>query len=85
MAYSKTMATTVPVEPDADVDLLRWLARESFERTAASELLQITDFTETVVPWEDIPPKIGQQLGRPVEDFIWHRFTATAVRDAQSV
>ncbi len=85
MAYSKLLATTIPVEPDADLDLLRWLTRESFERTAAAEYLRLTDYTETEVPWEDIPPKVGKQLGAPVEHFQWFRFSATAVRDAQSI
>ena len=81
MPYSRTMTTVVPVDPDADLEVLRWLTRESFERVAAGEYLRLADYREVEVPAEDIPPKLAEQLGRPVEDFLWIEFTATAVRD----
>ena len=80
MAYAKTLTTIVPVDSGDDLELLRWLTRESFERKAESDLLRITEYTETPVDPADIPPKVGTQLGRPVEEFSWFEFTAIAVR-----
>jgi len=81
MAYTRTYHTTVPVLPDADRDLMRWLARESFEVKAEGDGLRIVTYAEDIVPAEDIPPKAGKQLGRPVTDYEWFRFTATATNE----
>lgn len=78
MAYTRTYTTVIPVEPDTDAAVLRWLTRESFERKAAGDLLTIVDFTETKLTAADIPPKAAKQLPRPISDYQWHRFTATA-------
>lgn len=78
MAYTRTYRTVIPVEPDADLEVMRWLMRESFERTAAGDSLCITDYREDEVAAADIPPKVAQDLGRPVGDFVWFAFTATA-------
>lgn len=78
MPYTRTYRTIIPVELDADLDLLRWLSRESFERKADGDGLRIETWSEEQVPADDIPPKAGKQLGRPVESFQWWRFTATA-------
>lgn len=81
MAYTRTYRTTVPVLPDADLDVMRWLTRESFEYKAEGDALRIVSYTEDTVPPIDIPPKAGQQLGRPVGEFVWYRFTATATNE----
>ena len=81
MAYTRTYRTFIPVDPDAAVDVLRWLTRESFERKADGDSLRIVDYTEGTVPAEDIPPKVGKQLGRPVNTFVWHRFEAKATNE----
>lgn len=78
MAYTKRLRAVIPVDPDVDLEVLRWLTRESFERTAAGENLRIIEFTEAELPADDIPPKVGKQLGRPVTSFAWHRFDAVA-------
>lgn len=57
---------------------MRWLMRESFERTAAGDSLHITDYQEQEVAADDVPPKVANDLGRPVTDFLWFAFTATA-------
>jgi hypothetical protein len=43
--------------------------------------LRIVTYAEDTVPAEDIPPKAGKQLGRPVTDYEWFRFTATATNE----
>ncbi len=78
MAYSKTYRTTVPLPPDTDLEVARWLIRESFERKATSDSLRINDYQEESVAPEDIPPKVAEDLGKPVSDFVWFTFTATA-------
>lgn len=78
MAYTRHYNTIVPVLPGADLDVLRWLTRESFERKAAGDCLIIVDYHEDTVAADDIPPKVGKQLDRPVKDYTWRRFTATA-------
>lgn len=78
MAYTRTYRSTIPVLPDADLEVMRWLMRESFEKTAAGDCLRITDYQETEVDAADIPPKIANDLGRPVTDYRWWAFTATA-------
>lgn len=78
MAYTRTYTTVVPVEPGTDMVTLRWLVRESFERKAADDLLTLADYTETELSVDDIPPKAAKQLPRPLSDYTWHKFTATA-------
>lgn len=78
MAYTRHYHTVIPVEPDADLEVLRWLTRESFERRAASDCLHIIDYRESTVAAADIPPKAAKQLGRPLTDYRWFAFEATA-------
>lgn len=75
MAYRKTYRTVVPIEIDADIEVARWLARESFENTAAADCLQIVEYTERELAIDDIPPRVLGQLGRPLSDFRWFEFT----------
>lgn len=78
MAYQKQYRTIVPVEHGLDHDQARWLARESFEKRAAADALNIADadYTERQVPVDEIPPKVLEQLGRPLTDFDFFEFTA---------
>ncbi|WVX89643.1 minor tail protein [Mycobacterium phage Feyre] len=76
MGASKQFSTTVPIEPDADIEVARWLARESIERTADNRGMKIHDYTETIVPAADIPPKMGEHLPLPIDAYVWYRFTA---------
>lgn len=78
MAYTRTYRTVVPLEPGADLDIARWLARESFEQKAAGDCLQIVTYAESTVATDDIPPKAAKQLGRPLDYYQWYSFTATA-------
>lgn len=78
MAYTRTYRTIIPVEPDANLEVLRWLARESFERQAGGDSLRITDYRESTVPLEDIPPRAAKELPKPLSDYQFYEFTATA-------
>lgn len=78
MAFTRTYRTVVPVLPGDDIDLLRWLTRESFERKAKDDCLRMIDYAEDMVSADDIPPKAAEQLGRPVTDYQWYAFTGKA-------
>lgn len=78
MAYTRHYHTVIPVEPGADLEVLRWLTRESFTRKAESDCLHIVDYTESTVKLEDIPPKAAKQLSRPLSEYQWLKFEATA-------
>jgi hypothetical protein len=83
-SYRHDYRTVVPLEPDADRELALWLARESFERTAAGDGLTIIDdtFAWREVDLAEFPAeavaKTGSQLGRPAEAFTWVEYTGTA-------
>jgi len=81
MAHEKIYRVIVPVENGADLEVLRWLERESFEKRATADSLQIVDYTERSVSVEDINPKAVEQLGRPATDFDWFEFTGVARLD----
>jgi hypothetical protein len=83
VAYQKVYRTVVPVPRDQSVDdaVTVWLVRESFERTAESNALVLTSFTDLgEVAAEDIPPKAEKQLGRPATAFVWRSFEGVAER-----
>lgn len=90
MPYEKRYKTVVPVPRPAGVGRLsalgrpgehldyrtaRWLGRESFERTAAGDRLDLVEYSERLVPIADVNPLLSETLGRPVEDFEWFEFT----------
>lgn len=82
MPYTRRYHTIVPVEPGVDLDVLRWLVRESFERKAAGDSLRIAEYVEAEIGADEIPPKAAKQLGRPLTDFLWHSFSAVATTNA---
>lgn len=79
MPYTRQYRTVIPLEAGGDADVMRWLAREACERKAAGDCLRVTDWREDRLTPDAIPPKVGKQLGRPITDFEWFAFTATAV------
>jgi hypothetical protein len=81
VAYTRTYRTVVPVAPDADVDLLRWLARESFEQKADGDMLRIISYAESTLRPDQIPPKAAKSLGKPLTDFVFYEFTAQATNE----
>lgn len=76
----KQYRRTIPVEHSADVEQLRWLTRESFDQLAAAEGLRIEEYGEAVVPADQIPAALGEQLPLEVSEYEWREFTAVAVR-----
>jgi hypothetical protein len=78
MPYTKQYRTIVPAEPGTDVELLRWFARESFEKVAAGDFLRIVEYTEQIVDASEIPPRNAELMGRPLTDFQWWLFSAVA-------
>lgn len=76
----KQYRRTIPVEPGSDVEQLRWLTRESFNQMAAAEGLRIEDYSEAVVPADQIPQSLAEQLPLAVSEYEWREFTAVAVR-----
>jgi hypothetical protein len=81
VAYTRTYRTVIPVDSDADLEVLRWLTRESFEVKAEGDALRIIEYSENLVPADTIPPKVGRQLGRPVTTFQWYAFEAKATNE----
>lgn len=78
MAYTRKYHTIAPVEPGSDMNIFRWLVRETFERKATGDMLKIIEYDEKKVDANDLPPKAAEQLGRPLTDFDWYAFTAIA-------
>lgn len=84
MPYTKSYRTTIPIEPGADVEVVRWLTRESFERAAGFDGLTITEYGEREVPWTELPPKAAEHLPLRVDEYTWLEFTGTgAVSETQ--
>lgn len=84
MADQKTYRAVVPLEPDADLDVARWLVRESFELTAAAAGLVIVDYRDDgAVPATRIPKSNGKHLPHPIDAYTWHEFVGTAERPAR--
>lgn len=86
MAFQQELRTIVGIprrdmeKPDAEATLL-WLARESFERVAASEMLELVTFNDAgEFDPEDVPPVQEAALGAPAADFVWREFTGIAAR-----
>ncbi|OHU55922.1 hypothetical protein BKG83_17255 [Mycobacteroides chelonae] len=80
MTAARQLRTLFPQPPDTDVDVLRWLARESFELTAAAEGLHIVEYRASTVPPESIPRAAQDHLDLPIETYTWHEFVAFAER-----
>ena len=78
MAYTRTYQTIIPLDDGVDLEVARWLMRESFERKAAGDALHIDTYVEAEVDAAEIPPKAGKYLPKPISAYRWHQFTATA-------
>ena len=81
MAYEKRYRTVIPVDQaidDDDLDVVRWLARESIEKAADRGDLQVVDYTETIVDPADLPPKAAQPLGGRNDAWRWIAFEGVA-------
>ncbi|ALF01399.1 minor tail protein [Mycobacterium phage LilPharaoh] len=85
MPYTKSYRTIIPLEPGGDLELLRWLTRESFENTAANMGLTITEYNEREVPWLDLPPRAAEHLPLRADEYTWHEFSAVATLPQETV
>lgn len=69
---TKTLKVTSPAEPGADIEVLRWLTRESFEHRAAGLNLEIVEYTETEVESREVSSAARELY----PDAKWIRFEA---------
>lgn len=79
MAYEVTKTAVVPVPRTVlgtdEEQVLVWLARESFERVAAAEMLELVEWRDLgELPAEEVPPMQEATHSAPVEEFAWRRF-----------
>lgn len=81
MGYKRTYRVVIPVEPGTDVELLRWLTRESFERKALGDSLRLVEYSESVVPLDRIPPKAADHLPLPLSDYEFREFVGVGEVD----
>ncbi|QFP94813.1 minor tail protein [Mycobacterium phage Marshawn] len=77
MAYTRTYRTIIPVEHGTDMDVLRWLTRESFHNAAGFDGLTISEYSEREVSWLDLPPKAAEHLPMTADMYQWFEFSAT--------
>lgn len=97
MPYRKTYRTLVPIEKGADVQVARWLARESFETTATNDGVKIVEYAERDVPVAeatavmdaayrnrgDHPPAVITLMGKTLDQFDWFEFSGVGEMDQE--
>lgn len=81
----KTMRTVIPTDPDTDVDVLRWLTRESFELAAGRLGLTVVSYAEREVPWTELPPKAAEHLPMSADRYVWREFLGVAEVPAETI
>lgn len=79
-SQQKHVSRIIPVEPGTDLELLKWLTRESFEVTAASDQCRILSYSAGQLDAAQIPVKVADDLPHPVEHYDWWLFTADLER-----
>lgn len=87
MAYERTETTVVPVPREIlgtdDEQTLIWLARESFDRVAQANALELAEFRDLGELSEDeIPPMQEQTHSCPFSTHSWRRFEGVMRRPA---
>jgi hypothetical protein len=85
MPYTRNYQTIIPLAEGEDVEVLRWLTRESFDRTAGNVGLTIVEYSETVVPHDELPPKAAEHLAGKIEDYTWYRFDGLGTAAEESI
>lgn len=65
---------TMESEAHPDFLLARWLGRESFEKTAAGDRLDLVEYHERIVPLDEVDPRLAELLG-PLDAFVWFEFS----------
>lgn len=79
MTQTRDYKTVIPYNDDTDLELLRWLTRESFELKIAADNLELVEYTE-----QDVDPKTVPAKTRALfPDHSWREFTAAAKLPAE--
>lgn len=76
---TKQYRRLTPYDDNLDLEQLRWHTRESFDRTIASDGLELIDYTETDIDPRSIPKKTRDLF----PNHKWREFTATAKLPAE--
>lgn len=66
-----------------DFVLARWLGRESFERTAAGDRLAIVEYSERLIPLDELDPRLAEHVG-PLDRFVWFEFSGVGRLDVDA-
>lgn len=86
--FEKRYKTVVPIPLPAGVDrpdtideathqdfaIARWLGRESFENTAAGDRLDLVEYSERLIPLDEVDPRLADVLSGPIDSFVWFGF-----------
>jgi hypothetical protein len=79
--YERTYKSVVPIPIRGDDEvrakdgeLARWLGRERFEIVVAGDRLEVVEYADRQIPIEEVDPRLGEMLGKPVEAFDWYEF-----------
>lgn len=80
--------TTADLAPGAreghpDVILARWLGRESFENTAAGDRLTIVEYSERIIPIDELDPRLAERVG-PLDRYMWFEFSGLGRLDVDA-
>lgn len=70
-------------EGHPDFLLARWLGRESFEETAAGDRLTIVEYSERLIPVDELDPRLAERLG-PLDRFVWFEFSGVGRLDVDA-
>lgn len=67
-------------EGHPDILIARWLGRESFEKTAAGDRLDLVEYHERLIPPDEVDPRLADLVG-PLDGFIWFEFSGVGRLD----
>lgn len=70
----ETIDDVLAGEGHPDLILARWLGRESFEKTAADDRLELVEYHERIVPLDEVDPRVAEVLG-PLDQFVFFEFS----------
>ncbi|AKF14458.1 minor tail protein [Mycobacterium phage FlagStaff] len=76
MERPDTIEDLIGAEGEPSTMTARWLARESFEKLAAEDRLELVEYHERLIPPADIPPAVVEHLGdKPADAWLWFEFS----------
>lgn len=71
--YDRPLTIDEHREGHPDLLLARWLGRESFEKTAADDRLELVEYHERIVPPDEVDPRLVEVLG-PLDQYVFFEF-----------